>query len=97
MGSQGSRPGEFLYQATLPASATLSKRLGLNDSIVRFAPSRPDLIECVEEDGLRRLRIVDVKSGVAVKLWHRVQTSLYALLLEGSLQDWGLNGEPRPD
>jgi DNA replication ATP-dependent helicase Dna2 len=86
------QPGQFLYQATLPGSRALSRRLKLDDKVVRFAASRPDLVQCVSENGERRLRIIDVKSGIAVKLWHRVQTTLYALMLEGLLEDWRLDG-----
>jgi hypothetical protein len=77
------QPGEFLYQPTLSAPPSFLARYGLDPALVDFAPCRPDLIEYVaaDEHGPARLRVIDVKASDALKASHRVQVTLYALLL----------------
>ncbi len=77
------RPGEFIYQPTLSAPPSFLSRYGLDPALVEFAPCRPDLIEYVaaDEHGPARLRVIDVKASDALKASHRVQVTLYALLL----------------
>ncbi|MDO9018375.1 MAG: AAA domain-containing protein [Deltaproteobacteria bacterium] len=76
-------PGELLYQPTLAAPPSFLARYGLDPALVDFAPCRPDLIEYVpaDERGPARLRVIDVKASDALKASHRIQVTLYALLL----------------
>jgi hypothetical protein len=81
-------PGRFAYQPTLRAPAGFYTRYGLDPARVQVTSCRPDLIECVEgEDGLE-LRVIDVKASPGVKLSHRIQATVYTLILEHLLKDW---------
>lgn len=73
------QPGEYLYQGCLQASPRLLSALGLDPACVHFPESYPDLIEKTA-DG--HLRIIDLKSSEHVRLIHRLQVGMYALLLE---------------
>jgi hypothetical protein len=85
------RPGEFAYQPTLRAPASFYRRYGLNASKVEMTDCRPDLVECVQDDdGSLQLRVTDVKASPGVKLSHRVQATIYTLLLEYVLVDCGI-------
>ena len=87
------QPQEFLYQAALLPPHGFYERYGLDPDVVRLSECRPDLIECeAAGDGQRILRIVDVKASPGVKLSHRVQATLYSLILEHVLVDWGITG-----
>lgn len=85
------KPGEHIYQASLESPGRLYERFGLDRSFVSFSVCRPDLIECVEIEGRRVLRIIDVKATPGLKLSHRVQTTLYCLILESLVDEWGLD------
>ena len=81
-------PGEWLYQPQLLPPHGFYQRYGLDSSLVLWPPCRPDLVACVEEDGVRKLRIVDVKASPGVKLSHRIQATLYSIILETLLETW---------
>lgn len=85
------RPGEYLYQPTLATPPSFLARYGLDPALVGFAPCRPDLLACVEgDDGVARVRVIDVKASDALKASHRVQVTLYALILREALARWGI-------
>ena len=87
------KPGEFLYQPTLCSPRSFLTRYGLDPALVNFTACRPDLIEYVAADTLRpaRLRIIDVKASDELKASHRVQVTLYALLLREVLAHAGIS------
>ncbi len=80
---QGMSDGEYLYQATLVAPPSLYQEYRLDPQLVRLASCRPDLLQCiVGPDGQRRMRVHDVKASTGVKLSHRIQVSLYTMILD---------------
>jgi DNA replication ATP-dependent helicase Dna2 len=81
-------PGQFAYQATLRAPAGFYTRYGLDPARVRLRSCRPDLIHCVEGENGLELRVIDVKASPGVKLSHRIQATVYTLILEQLLADW---------
>ncbi|OQP04065.1 AAA family ATPase [Geobacillus sp. 46C-IIa] len=87
------RPSKrYLYQPTLIAPPRFYERYGLDSEVIRFAACRPDLIECIPgQDGFV-FRIIDIKSSDVLKLSHRVQTALYALILSSVLEEHGIRG-----
>jgi DNA replication ATP-dependent helicase/nuclease Dna2 len=85
-------PGEFIFQAELSVPDRFYGRYDLDPEIVRWTPCRPDLIECVErKDGSRQLRVIDMKASPGVKLSHRIQATVYSLILDSLVAEWGLN------
>ncbi len=91
-----SQPGDWIYQGTLVTPNTFYERYGLDRSVVQFTECRPDLIECFETDeGDTRLRVTDVKASTGLKLSHRIQATMYSLILDSVLQDAGIDGPGR--
>ena len=84
-------PGEWIYQPTLISPAGFYERYGINPSVVQVTECRPDLIECFEADGRRSFRVTDVKASTGVKLSHRIQSTMYSLILDHVLTDWGVD------
>ncbi|MFC0297560.1 bifunctional RecB family nuclease/DEAD/DEAH box helicase [Geobacillus jurassicus] len=88
------RPSKrYLYQPTLIVPPRFYKRYGLDPDVIRFAACRPDLIECRSEQDGFAFRIIDIKSSDVLKLSHRVQTALYALILSLILEEHGIAGK----
>ncbi len=74
--------GSSIYQGSLVAPDAFYERYGLDRALVELPACRPDLVELVAcDDGVARLRVVDVKASKALKASHRVQVALYALIL----------------
>src|SRR4051794_33152031 len=84
------KPGRFAYQPTLRAPASFYARYGLDPARVQLTRCRPDLVECVEGERGLELRVVDVKASPGVKLSHRIQATVYTLILECQLAEWNL-------
>lgn len=82
-------PGTWLYQPELPVPLTFYRRYALEPDLVYWPPCRPDLITCVEGERGLELRVIDVKASPGVKLSHRIQATIYSLILECLLEDWG--------
>jgi DNA replication ATP-dependent helicase Dna2 len=82
-------PGEWVYQSTLVTPPAFYERYRLDPALVQVTDCRPDLIECFETDeGEVRLRVTDVKASTGLKLSHRIQATMYSLILEKVLEDW---------
>ena len=90
------QPGEFIYQATLRPPSPFYAHFGIDPSLVQFSDNRPDLIECLERDGQRLLRVIDVKRGDKLSLIYRIQVILYALQLEFVLAECGIDAQVDP-
>ncbi|WP_041468447.1 bifunctional RecB family nuclease/DEAD/DEAH box helicase [Geobacillus sp. C56-T3] len=87
------RPSKrYLYQPTLIAPPRFYERYGLDLKVIRFAACRPDLIECIPGQNGFVFRIIDIKSSDVLKISHRVQTALYALILSSVLEEYGIRG-----
>jgi DNA replication ATP-dependent helicase Dna2 len=83
-------PGQYIYQPSLEAPDAFYESYGIDPSIVLVSPCRPDLVECYQEDGRKRLRVIDVKNSLGVKLSHRIQATFYGLILEHCLDSWAI-------
>lgn len=75
-------PGEAIYQTTIPVSVHFLQSYGLDPEVHRFSPCRPDLIRADEEG---RLQIIDIKASEDLSISHRVQATLYVLILDHAL------------
>lgn len=81
-------PGRYVYQPELAVPERFYRRYNLDPEIVYWPPCRPDLIECVEKNGSMCLRVIDIKASPGVKLSHRIQATVYSLILQTLLEDW---------
>ncbi len=81
-------PGVYVYQPTLHLPPVFYSRYGIDPTLVTLSDNHPDLIEALgDEQGRRRLRLIDLKRGESLQLTHRVQVLLYALELDAILRD----------
>lgn len=85
------KPGRFLYQPTLIPPPSFYEKHGIDRKRVLFNENHPDLVAIEGTAGQRRLRIIDVKRGAALRLTHRVQILLYALQLQAILEANGID------
>ncbi|HOI57549.1 MAG: AAA domain-containing protein [Methanoculleus sp.] len=85
-------PGEVLYQSTIPVSVHFLRNYGLNPDLHRFSPCRPDLIRFGEgSDGEPALSVIDIKASEDLSVSHRIQATLYALILDHALTLLGID------
>jgi DNA replication ATP-dependent helicase Dna2 len=85
-------PGRFVYQPTLVTPAGFYEHYGIDPTVVSVTECRPDLVECYEDEGRDlRLRVIDVKASPGVKLSHRIQATMYTLILDHVLREWGVD------
>ena len=75
-------PREAIYQTTIPVSVHFLRGYGLDPAVHRFAPCRPDLI-LMDDRG--RLQVIDIKASEDLSTSHRIQATLYALILDHAL------------
>ena len=79
-------PGEAIYQSTIPVSVHFLRNYGLDPGVHRFSPCRPDLLRlCEGSDGEPQLRVIDIKASEELSVSHRVQATLYAMILDHAL------------
>ena len=87
------QPGQFIYQLTLRAPASLYAALDLDPRRIEIVDNRPDLVEVTTDDtGGRRFRVIDIKRGAAVRLPYRIQVLFYALELDHILRAKQVSG-----
>ncbi|MEQ8226372.1 MAG: Dna2/Cas4 domain-containing protein, partial [Candidatus Eremiobacterota bacterium] len=72
---------EYLYQGCLTAPESFYKTYNLDRSCVKFTTCFPDLIYAVKNGNGTELCIIDVKASDEMKISHKIQVALYALLL----------------
>ena len=82
-------PGQSIYQPTLITPPSFYARYGIDPAVVQMTDCRPDLIVCEESATGPVLRVVDIKASPGLKLSHRIQATLYTLILRHVLEDWG--------
>ncbi|MDM8537348.1 AAA domain-containing protein [Desulfobacterales bacterium HSG17] len=83
---------EAVYQPTLQVPKSFYERYGLDKKLCVFPPCRPDLIQLVmDSDNKLCLRIIDIKASKALKASHRIQVTLYALILREIIKEQDLN------
>ena len=88
----GAPAGTWIYQPTLRIGDTFRQRYGLTTELLHFPDCRPDLVEVLQRDGQTVLRIHDAKASSHQKLSHRIQVTLYGLILSAALEDAGVEG-----
>ncbi|MEX2553392.1 MAG: hypothetical protein WD627_10395, partial [Actinomycetota bacterium] len=86
-------PGQYIYQPTLIATNSFYARYGLDRELVEFGECRPDLLMIAEgEDGTNEVTVLDLKATDESKLSHKIQSTLYTLILRHVLSDHGIAG-----
>ncbi len=85
------KAGEAIYQPTLKIPDTFLKRYKLPSTLCEFPPCRPDLIQLAEQDGRPSLKVIDLKASTTLKASHRIQATLYTLMLREVLEAEGIN------
>lgn len=84
--------GRFLYQPTLAPPPFFYSAHGIDPKLVVVSDNHPDLLSILPgEDGRRKILIIDLKRGEALKLTHRVQILFYALELQALLDAEGID------
>ncbi|WP_041638261.1 bifunctional RecB family nuclease/DEAD/DEAH box helicase [Anoxybacillus flavithermus] len=82
----------YIYQPSIVVPSRFYEKYGIQSKKIRFTVCRPDLIECIfTEEGLQ-FRIIDIKSSEVLKISHKIQTALYALILASFLEEHGIDG-----
>ncbi|WP_317065952.1 bifunctional RecB family nuclease/DEAD/DEAH box helicase [Methanoculleus caldifontis] len=85
-------PGEAVYQPTIPVSVHFLRNYGLDPDLHRFSPCRPDLVRLDGgKDGKPVLSVIDIKASEDLSVSHRVQATLYALILDHALDLVGID------
>lgn len=85
-------PGEAVYQATIPVSIHFLRNYGLDPEVHRFSPCRPDLVWLGEgSDGEAILQVIDIKASEDLSVSHRIQATLYAMILDHALDLLGID------
>ncbi len=80
------KTGDSVYQPTILVSPQFYQNYHLSPEICRFSACRPDLVRVVEkEQGDICLQIIDVKASDELSSSHRIQATLYALMLNDVL------------
>ncbi|MGB9929838.1 MAG: AAA domain-containing protein [Methanosarcina sp.] len=80
------KTGDAVYQPTILVSSQFYQNYHLSPEICRFSACRPDLVRAIEkEQGDICLQIIDVKASDELSSSHRIQATLYALMLKDVL------------
>jgi DNA replication ATP-dependent helicase Dna2 len=82
----------YLYQPSLVVPPRFYEKYGISPENIRFTICRPDLVECIPTEERWKFRIVDIKSSEALKISHKIQTALYALILALFLEEHEIGG-----
>jgi len=85
--------GEYLYQGCFIAPESFYKTYRLDKRKIHFTHCYPDLIFAEKEKGILKFKVIDVKASDEMKTSHKVQVTLYALLLSHIIKGKGINGE----
>lgn len=80
------KAGEAVYQPTILVSPEFYKKYHLSSEICSFSACRPDLVRVIEKEGGGScLQVIDVKASDELSSSHRIQATLYALMLKDVL------------
>jgi predicted RecB family nuclease len=85
-------PGEYLYQGCLIAPQSFYEAYRLDPSYVKVSNCFPDLIYVTEDRGNLKFRVIDVKASEEMKIAHKVQVTLYSLILSHILKEKNIRG-----
>jgi DNA replication ATP-dependent helicase Dna2 len=83
--------GDYLYQPTLRPPPAFYGRYSIDPEMVQFADCYPDLLTIIEGVKGPELAVIDVKASDWMKMAHRIQVSLYALILRDVIEEAGLD------
>lgn len=82
---------ETIYQPTIPITPTFFETYGLDPARYHFSPCRPDLIQLhTDEKGEPALRVIDVKASDELSMSHRIQATLYSLIITETFREYGI-------
>ncbi|WP_154663455.1 bifunctional RecB family nuclease/DEAD/DEAH box helicase [Neobacillus dielmonensis] len=84
---------QYIYQPTFSIPDRFYQKYKIDREKITFTDCRPDLIECFPGESGIQFRIIDVKSSEVLKVSHRVQTALYAMILQSILEEHQIMGE----
>ncbi|KKF99595.1 ATP-dependent helicase [Methanosarcina mazei] len=81
------KTGDAVYQPTILVSPKFYQKYHLSPEICRFSACRPDLVRVIEkEQGETCLQAIDVKASEELSSSHRIQATLYALMMKDVLE-----------
>ena len=81
------KTGDAVYQPTILVSPRFYQKYHLSPEICRFSACRPDLVRVVEKErGVTCLQVIDVKASEELSSSHRIQATLYALMMKDVLE-----------
>jgi len=83
--------GESVYQPTLKAPSSFLARYNVPPDLCEFPPCRPDILQLLDNNGVSKLRVIDVKASTHLKISHRIQVAMYALMLRDVIQTHNLD------
>jgi len=87
-------PGKYIYQPTLSVPKSFLEANNLADGNIRFEPCRPDLLYVdVGTNDRPSLRVIDLKASDLLRVSHKIQVYLYALILKQLVQSEGISTE----
>ncbi len=83
--------GQAIFQPSLFVPPGFLKKYGLTSDLCVFNICYPDIIRCQNGPDGNVLQVLDIKANESVKTSHRVQTALYALMMQYLFRDSSLN------
>ncbi len=84
---------QYIYQAQLSAPESFYNKFNIDPEIVDFRISKPDLIYCRGENGNKIFEIIDLKASDHLKTSHKIQVSMYSLMLDHVLNAQQISGK----
>jgi len=82
---------ETIYQPMVPITQTFFEKYGLDQNNYHFSPCRPDLIRLhTDENGDAALQVIDVKASDELSMSHRIQATLYSLIITETFREKGI-------
>ncbi|MGG1680255.1 AAA domain-containing protein [Neobacillus sp. NRS-1170] len=84
---------KYIYQPTFSIPDRFYQKYNIDREKMTFSDCRPDLIECIPGESGYLFRIIDVKSSEVLKVSHRVQTALYAMILQSIIEEHQIPGD----
>jgi DNA replication ATP-dependent helicase Dna2 len=83
--------GDHLYQPTLRPPPRFYERYRIDPDLVQFSDCYPDLLTVIDGVDGPEIAVIDVKASDMMKLAHRIQVGLYALILRDVVEEAGLD------
>jgi hypothetical protein len=83
----------FYYQITIEPTLQFYKDFNIDPQKINFTICHPDLILVKKVGKVYVLHIIDIKSSLGVKLEHKIQVILYAILLQYFIKEYNINAE----